>query len=347
VLLCWYYCSDRTGAISKAALRCQHAHYTLLRRDTQRTRFWAAVAASNTSSIHIPHYCSSCTTGHLEVLQYLASTAAVTGAVCTTAAIDFAAGQGHLAVLQWLHQRGCSASTNAMDSACANGQLQTLRYLHKHRREGCSQDAIVLAAAAGHLSTVQWLVAHYEVSTADGAAAAQHSGHIDVYAYLQGLSGSWKAVTAASSITAAVANTNASASSVESAFDHSAAPAAAVVAPMQRVAVAFKDLRVDTTRHTQHRYAVPVAAVSATAAATPALVAVALRQEEVLVQRKQQQQCEQCEQHEHVPLQSSRSALAVIAAAALLRRVPHFAAAVTAPSAQHHQQQQQTAATFA
>jgi Ankyrin repeats (3 copies) len=287
------------------------------------------------------HHCSYCATGHLEVLQYLASTAAVTGAECTAAAIDFAAGQGHLAVLQWLHQRGCRASTSAMDSACANGHLHTLRYLHKHRREGCSQDAIVLAAAAGHLSTVQWLVAHYEVSAADGAAAAQHSGHTDVYGYLQGRSGSWKAVAAAGN-----PNVDINASGVESAFDRSAAPVAAVVAPMQRVAVAFKDLRVDTTRHTQHRYAVPVAVAPATAAATPALVAVALRQEEVAVQRKQQQQCEQYEQHEHVPLQSSRSALAVIAAAALLRRVPHFAAAATAPSVQH-QHRQQTAATFA
>jgi hypothetical protein len=230
-----------------------------------------------------------------------------------------------------------------MDSACANGQLQTLRYLHKHRREGCSQDAIVLAAAAGHMSTVQWLVAHYEVSTADGAAAAQHSGHTDVFNYLQRRSGSLKAVAAASTST----TVDTSACVVESAFDHSAAPAAAVVAPTQQVAVAFKDLRVDTTRHTQHRDAVPASVAPATAAATPALVAVALRQEEVVVQRKQQQQHEQYEQHEHVPLQSSRSALAVIAAAALLRRVPHFAAAVTAPSVQHQLQQHQTAATFA
>jgi hypothetical protein len=299
--------------------------------------------ASNTSSAHL--FKLPLCTGHLEVLQYLAATAAVTGAECTAAAIDFAAGQGHLAVLQWLQQRGCSASTNAMDSACANNQLQTLRYLHKHRREGCSQDAIVLAAAAGHMSVVQWLVAHYEVSTADGAAAAKHSGQTDVYNYLQGRSGTSKAATTSTTAVDTSVVT-------ESAFDHStAAPAAAVT--QQRVAVAFKDLRVDTTRHAQHRDAAPVSAIAGTAAATPAAIAVALRAGEAVarpLERKQQQVQEQQYEHEHVTLQSSRSALAVIAAAALLRRVPHFAAAVAGTNGlqqQQQQQQQQQTATFA
>ncbi|KAI8818220.1 ankyrin repeat-containing domain protein [Fimicolochytrium jonesii] len=74
-------------------------------------------------------------------------------------ALDVAAEQGQLAVIQWLHERGPDemATPNAMDLAAAEGDLAVVQWLHENRSEGCTVAAMDEAAANGHLAVVQWL----------------------------------------------------------------------------------------------------------------------------------------------------------------------------------------------
>lgn len=92
-------------------------------------------------------------------------------------AVDAAAGNGHLDVLEFLHNADSAAykrrkqdgdtklvgfcdancSEDAMDGAASNGHLNAVKWLHAHRDEGCTTDAMDSEAANGHLKVVQWL----------------------------------------------------------------------------------------------------------------------------------------------------------------------------------------------
>ncbi|KAF0692331.1 Aste57867_16588 [Aphanomyces stellatus] len=76
--------------------------------------------------------------------------------------MDTAAGQGHLEVVQFLHENrteGCT--TLAMDNAARRGQLHVLRYLHTHRSEGTSSNvmkSVMNNANLGkNVDVVKWL----------------------------------------------------------------------------------------------------------------------------------------------------------------------------------------------
>ncbi|CAM9941389.1 unnamed protein product, partial [Ectocarpus sp. 12 AP-2014] len=47
-----------------------------------------------------------------------------------------------------------------MDGAAENGSLEVVKWLHYNRQEGCTGDAIFLAAKTGHADVVQWLLRH-------------------------------------------------------------------------------------------------------------------------------------------------------------------------------------------
>jgi len=56
----------------------------------------------------------------------------------TTAAMDGAAANGHLNVVQWLQQNRTEGCTEAaMDGAASNGFLEAVQWLHENRTEGC------------------------------------------------------------------------------------------------------------------------------------------------------------------------------------------------------------------
>ena len=44
-----------------------------------------------------------------------------------------------------------------MDWAAANGHLDFIQWLHSNRSEGCTDDAMDKAAQNGHLDVIQWL----------------------------------------------------------------------------------------------------------------------------------------------------------------------------------------------
>ncbi|KAF0697555.1 Aste57867_11766 [Aphanomyces stellatus] len=121
--------------------------------------------------------------GHLEVIQWLVANR-LDGA--TERALDGAAAANHLAVVAFLDEnRRDGATTAAMDLAATNGHLDMIRYLHTYRREGCTTKAMDGAAANGHLEVVQFLhECRPEGCTTRAMEQAATHGHLDVVVFL-------------------------------------------------------------------------------------------------------------------------------------------------------------------
>ncbi|OQR99245.1 hypothetical protein THRCLA_06572, partial [Thraustotheca clavata] len=121
--------------------------------------------------------------GHLDVLQYLH---VHRSEGCTFAAMDKAAANGHLEIVTWLHLNrleGCT--TEAMDLAATNDHFDIVKFLHKHRSEGCTTNAMDGAAANGHLAIVVWLFFNRHEGCTDVAMnLAASNGHVDVLTFL-------------------------------------------------------------------------------------------------------------------------------------------------------------------
>ncbi|ETN02507.1 hypothetical protein PPTG_16460 [Phytophthora nicotianae INRA-310] len=121
-----------------------------------------------------------------------------------SAAMDTAARNGRLEVLEYLHNLQKSIDTPlkkrkrdemsppspicskaAMDEAAANGHLSVVQWLHENRTEGCSIEAVDAAAAGGHLDVVRWLHEHRKqgctTAAMDGAA---RNGHLEMIQWL-------------------------------------------------------------------------------------------------------------------------------------------------------------------
>ena len=118
--------------------------------------------------------------GHMSMLIYLSR--GPNQVACTTDAMDRAAGNGQLDVVQWLHEhRSEGCTTDAMDLAAGNGQLDVVRWLHEHRSEGCTTNAMDRAAANGHLRVVRWLHEHRSEGCTNRAInSAVTRGHLKV-----------------------------------------------------------------------------------------------------------------------------------------------------------------------
>eukprot|EP00122_Pirum_gemmata_P021472 Pgem_evm1s20004 len=78
--------------------------------------------------------------------------------------MDFAAENGHLDVVKFLHRNRTEGCTkNAMTKAVKNGHLEVVKFLHKHRTEGCSPKAFQFARDYGHKEIFEFL--KYNVPT--------------------------------------------------------------------------------------------------------------------------------------------------------------------------------------
>ncbi|DBA04849.1 TPA: hypothetical protein N0F65_004486 [Lagenidium giganteum] len=124
--------------------------------------------------------------GHADVVEWLGRHYPHLSVITSPEMMDWAAGNGHLSVVQLLHDRGAYCSRAAMDNASADGHLAVLEWMHRHRREGCTSAAMDKAAANGHLKVVQWLHQYQRASgcthvAMDGAAA---HGHLEVVQWL-------------------------------------------------------------------------------------------------------------------------------------------------------------------
>ena len=92
--------------------------------------------------------------GNLEIVKYLTAI----GASCSTSAMDWAARNGYLDIVQWLHfNRSEGCTTSAMDFAAEFGHIDIVQWLHFNRSEGCSANALRSAALNGHINVVKYL----------------------------------------------------------------------------------------------------------------------------------------------------------------------------------------------
>lgn len=75
-------------------------------------------------------------------------------------AIDSAAANGHLHVVQWLTSNlpALTPTTTAMDGAASAGHLSVVKFLHEATKEGCTTDAMDSAARRGHTEVREWIV---------------------------------------------------------------------------------------------------------------------------------------------------------------------------------------------
>ncbi|TYZ52211.1 hypothetical protein PybrP1_008279, partial [[Pythium] brassicae (nom. inval.)] len=128
---------------------------------------------------------SAARNGNVEVLQSLHKR--YPRASCTTRTMDLAAVNGHLTVVEWLHahrREGCT--TSAMDLAAANGHAEVVQWRHDLRSEGCTVDAMGAAAREGRLEVVQWLHQHRpEGCTTDAMDASAAHGYLRVFQFLR------------------------------------------------------------------------------------------------------------------------------------------------------------------
>ncbi|KAF0717906.1 Aste57867_2021 [Aphanomyces stellatus] len=129
------------------------------------------------------------THGHLNALAYLHDAAVRRGDSRRwgTYVMDYAAIEGHLDVVQFLHLHrpadGCSV--NALNGAATRGNLEMVRWLHMHRTEGCTTSAMDGAARFGHLHVLAFLHAHRnEGCTAEALKSAARHDHVDVVTWL-------------------------------------------------------------------------------------------------------------------------------------------------------------------
>lgn len=123
--------------------------------------------------------------GRLDIIKYLHINNL---SECTIGAMDFAAAYGHFEVVRWLHYNrteGCS--TTAMDIAAALGYLPIVEFLHNNRNEGCTTYAMEAAAREGHLEIVIFL--YYNVHTLrlsvnKALNNAAKKGHLEIVKFL-------------------------------------------------------------------------------------------------------------------------------------------------------------------
>ena len=94
--------------------------------------------------------------------------------------------RGWLPAVQWLHanhQEGCT--DDAMNLAAKYGHLEVVKWLHDNREEGCTHNAMDLAAMNGNLHVVQWLHAiRGEGCTHWAMDWAAENGHFHVVKWL-------------------------------------------------------------------------------------------------------------------------------------------------------------------
>lgn len=129
--------------------------------------------------------------GHLNVIEWMHQRFGKQdqffhGLLWGTNPIKFAAGNGHLKVVMYLHtMEGSWTSKGAMDLAASNGHFEIVKWLHKHRQEGFTSAAMEGAVINGHFEIVKWLHEHgSEGCTWAAIEGAVSSGDLNMLQWL-------------------------------------------------------------------------------------------------------------------------------------------------------------------
>jgi hypothetical protein len=122
--------------------------------------------------------------GHLTVLQWLHEHGCPWEAdsICRRAAES-----GSVEVLQYLKQQGCNLDEDVWRVVAMEGRTQVCQYLHT---EQCLWSALACGDAAycGHVDTLRWLIEHSApYDTQEVRVSAVASGHIPIIMYMLGI----------------------------------------------------------------------------------------------------------------------------------------------------------------
>ncbi|OQR94221.1 hypothetical protein THRCLA_22248 [Thraustotheca clavata] len=139
---------------------------------------WKKMQLPNTVSDYV------CKIGDLPMLQRLLNCGYD---LLTPKAMDWAAMQGHLHIVQYLHENHNSCTVDAIDQAAKNGHFELVAFLCNNRKEGCTSNGYLWAATHGYVHIVRLLSFHYphqqwNYALAIERAAAQ--GHLDMVKWL-------------------------------------------------------------------------------------------------------------------------------------------------------------------
>lgn len=98
--------------------------------------------------------------------------------VCDFKDGDVAARNGHMHIARHV---AVAFTEQAMVLAAAQGHLEMVTYLHENRKEGTTVEAMDMAATNGHLEVVRWLhVNRKEGCTTRAMDGAARNSHIHV-----------------------------------------------------------------------------------------------------------------------------------------------------------------------
>eukprot|EP01133_Synstelium_polycarpum_P008362 gene8362-9822_t len=127
--------------------------------------------------------------GRLDIVKRLSDLRNSDGllvARASTSAMDYAAANNHLEVLQWLHaNRSEGMSAVALESAAANNRLDVVQWIVENRSETISKTVIGGAAQGGHIEIVKYLVEECGVQvTKETVSFAAKSGNVELVEYL-------------------------------------------------------------------------------------------------------------------------------------------------------------------
>ncbi|EQC30079.1 hypothetical protein SDRG_12140 [Saprolegnia diclina VS20] len=81
-------------------------------------------------------------------------------ALATPKMMDLVAIAGDLTLLRWLHAAGAICTAAAMDGAAMNGHLDVVIFLHTARTEGCTIVAATAALRNGHAAIASFVLGH-------------------------------------------------------------------------------------------------------------------------------------------------------------------------------------------
>ena len=118
--------------------------------------------------------------GHMHIIQWLLDM----GCTMSPSACAAAAEAGNLELLKWLRKNGCKWDEDSCASAACGGHYQILKWLRENGCEWNSQTCFYIARR-GDLGMLKWANSNGCILNVDVASGAATNGHLEILKYLQ------------------------------------------------------------------------------------------------------------------------------------------------------------------